>query len=181
MAIKNTVQIGDPVLRLSATSVGQADETAFNSEYIQQTITDLIDTMREGQLVGIAAPQIGESVRIFVTEIRETQFRSKEEAEPLTVYINPEVVSVSHETELDWEGCGSIAHSGLFGEVERAKEITVKYTDQQGVSHETSASGLLARVIQHENDHLNGVMFTDLCDPKSLVSREYYIDHVAKR
>lgn len=170
-----TIQIGDPVLRETAQAV-----KVINDQHIQQIITDLISTMRENNLVGIAAPQIGESVRIFVSEIRETRFRKKGTDE-LRIYINPEITTVSHETEIGWEGCGSVINSGLFAKVERAKQINVKFTDEMGVSREIKASGLLARVIQHENDHLNGVMFTDLCDPMTMVSREYYINNIANR
>ncbi len=176
MTVKKSVQIGDPVLRETAVEIEDVE-----TSYMQAIITDLIETMRADNLIGMAAPQIGESVRIFVTEIRETEFRTAAEASPLTVYINPEIYWVSHETEMGWEGCGSVANSGLFGEVKRAKEIKVKFTDETGVSREIEASGLLARVIQHENDHLNGIIFTDLCDPKSLVSREWYIENIAKR
>lgn len=179
MPIRETVQIGEPVLRLSATPVGQADETAIDSEHIQALTTDLIDTMRKEGLVGIAAPQVGESLRIFVTEVREGNKRGAA-TDPVTVYINPMIIATSFETEVDYEGCGSISHGELFGKVERSKEITIKYTDKNGVSREKTASGLMARVIQHENDHLHGVMFTDLCDPKSLVSREYYLKLINK-
>lgn len=173
MAVRKTVQIGEPVLRETAKKVDSVSNPS-----VKVVIQDLVDTMREKELVGIAAPQLGESLRIFVSEIRETKFRTKEEVEPLTIYINPEIVSVSHETKLGYEGCGSVAHSGLFGQVERAREVTVKFTDETGVSREMNASGLLARIIQHENDHLNGVMFTDLCDPRTLVDREYYLKSI---
>jgi len=170
MTTQETVQIGDPVLRETA-------QNAENIDSVASIITDLTDTMQSEKLVGIAAPQIGVSARLFVSEIREGNMRNAP-VEPLCVYINPEIVHVSHETELDYEGCGSIAHGDIFGLVERSIEITVKYKDGVGVSREKTASGLLARIIQHEMDHLDGILFTDLCDPKTLVSREYYIKHV---
>ena len=172
MAVIKTTLIGEPVLRETAEQVLDVSDT-----HIQQTIADLVDTMREEQLIGMAAPQIGDPVRIFVSEIRETPLR-KSGFDMLRVFINPEITEFSRETELSFEGCGSIP--GLFGEVERSSEITVKYQDEKGVSCEMKAEGLLAHVIQHENDHLNGILFTDLADPKSLVSREYYIKHVLK-
>lgn len=170
MSVIKTTLIGEPVLRETAESVIDVTDVR-----IQQTIADLIDTMREEQLIGMAAPQIGDPVRIFVSEIRETQFR-KTGFDTLRIYINPEIMSFSRETELDYEGCGSIP--GLFGKVERSVEIFLKYQDEEGVPREMTASGLLARVIQHEIDHLNGVLFTDLADPKSLVSKDYYIKHI---
>ena len=180
MAMQETVLIGEPVLRLPATPVALAGETSkkvanFNDEVVKNTVVDLIDTMRQQELAGMAAPQIRVSLAIFVTEIRETKYRSGETDE-LRIYINPEIVKLSHETELGWEGCGSIP--GLFGQVERAKEIAVNYCDKTGVSREITANGLLARVIQHEIDHLNGILFTDLADPKTFVSREYYLEHI---
>lgn len=116
MAVRKTVQIGEPVLRETAVSV--TDITNFE---IQASIADLVETMRNEGLIGIAAPQVGESLRIFVSEVRETEFRSKEDADPLTIYINPKITHVSHETETDYEGCGSILSSGIFGKVKRAR------------------------------------------------------------
>lgn len=172
MAVIKTVHIGDPVLRETAESVSNVSDVR-----IQQTINDLVDTMREEKLIGMAAPQIGDSVRIFVSEIRETSVR-KSGFDTLRVYVNPEITEFSRETILDYEGCGSIP--SLFGKVERAATVTVKYLDERGVSREMKAKDLLARVIQHEIDHLNGILFTDLADSKSLVSREYYIKHILK-
>ena len=157
----------DPILRQVATRV----EDVYDKE-IQQLITDCIDTMYAEDLAGYAAPQLGESVRVFVTELRETKYRKGINPTPLTVYINPKITSRSPETELGWEGCGSIPD--VFGQVERSKDITVTYTNQNGKLESLDASGLLARVIQHEYDHLEGILFTDLADPKSLISREEY-------
>lgn len=172
MAVTKTVQIGAPVLRETAREV-----TDVSDATVQQLIIDLRDTMRHKSLVGLAAPQIDQLLRVFVSEIRETAIR-KGESSPLQVYCNPKIVHVSHETELGWEGCGSIANGQLLGEVERPREITLQYQDERGVSHETKASGLLARIMQHEIDHLDGILFTDKCDPKSLVSREYYLKYI---
>lgn len=170
MSIKPSVLIGEAVLRETAKEVSNQD-----SDKIQSYITDLVDTMRKEELIGLSAPQLNVSKQIIVTEIRETKFR-KGITDELRVYINPEITDFSRETTLDWEGCGSIP--GLFGKVERSIAITLKYLDQKGVSREMSATGLLARVIQHEVNHLNGILFTDLADPQSLVSREYYLKHV---
>ncbi|MDA8596785.1 peptide deformylase [Candidatus Pacebacteria bacterium] len=97
------------------------------------------------------------------------------------------MVQVSSKTELDWEGCGSLP--GVFAQVTRPTAIELRYIDETGVSSHTpasqvgdrremKASGLLARVIQHEIDHLDGVMFTDIADPSTLVSSEYYLKHI---
>ena len=131
--------------------------------------------MKKEDLVGMSAPQIGESVRIFVSEIRKTKFRN-EGFDELCVYINPKTMKVSNETKLGWEGCGSVP--GLFGQVERAKEVTIEYFDREGEKHTKTCSGLLAVVVQHEIDHLNGILFTDLADPKTFISKEYYLEKI---
>jgi len=148
-------QIGHKVIRARAAEVtlplGDADK---------QTVQDLIDTLHPANLVGIAAPQIGRGVRIFVTELRPTEFR-KIDADPLRVFINPEILEMSEEKVLGYEGCGSVAHSGLFGEVYRAHAVTVRYFDEHEVQHTRRFEGFLARVIQHEFDHIEGTVFLD--------------------
>lgn len=167
MTVRNTFLLGEAVLRETALPVRDV-------ENLTEVITDLTDTMRAEELAGMSAPQIGESLRLFVTEIRETKYRTGQ-SDPLRVYINPEITEFSRETALGWEGCGSIP--GLFGKVERPVKISLKYLDQEGVSREMKADGLLARIIQHEVDHLNGILFTDTSDPSTFVSAEYYIKH----
>ncbi len=169
MAIRKTVQAGNPVIRAKAQKVKvPLDKTS------QQIITDLVDTMRACELVGIAAPQIGKGVRIFVTEVRKTKFR-KNTPIPLQVFINPEIIESSKKQVSDWEGCGSVANSYLFAKVMRPEKVTVRAFDQQGEKFELETSGLLARIIQHENDHLNGVLFTDKADLSTVMSREEYL------
>jgi len=171
MAIRKTIQIGEPVLRETTKSVEE-----YSNSHITQVITDLVDTMRENNLVGMAAPQIGESLRIFVVEVRETKYRNRE-TEELLVFINPSIIERSEETELGYEGCGSVASGGLFGEVARAKEVTVTYTNQSGEDCSGIFTGFIARIIQHEMDHIDGIEFTDISDPKTFMGREYYIEH----
>lgn len=171
MAIRETILIGENVLRETASEVTKCADSV-----VKQTILDLRETMRANNLVGMAAPQIGVPLSIFVSEIREGNARNAP-VEPFSVYINPKIVQVPHETDTDWEGCGSIPW--VFGKVTRSKQITLQYMDENGVSHETELSGLTARIAQHEVDHLNGILFTDICDPKTLVSREYYLEHIA--
>lgn len=171
MAIRKTIQIGEPVLRETTLSV-----VSYNDAYVTQVITDLVDTMRDVGLVGMAAPQIGESVRIFVVEVRETEYR-KNALEPLLVFINPVITDSSDEIQVGYEGCGSVASGSLFGEVKRAQEITVTYTNQVGDDCTGTFTGLVARIIQHEMDHINGIEFTDISDPKTFMGKEYYIEH----
>lgn len=170
MAICKTTLLGEDVLRETAQSVENPTDS-----HTQAVIDALIDTMRAEDLVGMAAPQIGKSLRIFISEVRETKYR-KGVTEELQVYINPVITHVSEETSLGWEGCGSIP--GIFGQVERSTEITIEYTNLEGESEAAVLSGFLAIIAQHEVDHLGGIMFTDLANPATFVSGEYYKEHI---
>ena len=168
--IKKTVQIGDLILRTKAEVVKD-----IKSVKIKKLIADLTDTMRENNLVGIAAPQIGVSLRVFVTEIRKTKIRKDAEVDELRVFINPKIVSVSKKMNKDWEGCGSVAQGGLFAMVSRPESIQVQAYNEHAEPFILQTSGLLARIIQHETDHLNGVMFTDIAEIKTLIGRDEYL------
>ena len=173
MIIKNATQVGNPIIRKKALRV-----TDFKSKETKKIVRDLVDSMRHHNLVGMAANQIGVSCRVFVTEIRETKLRKQhrpDDVDDLRIFINPKVVAVSEKTVKDWEGCGSVACASLFGKVERPKEITVEAYDEKGKKFTLAAKGLLARVIQHEIDHLNGIVFTDTADRKTFTSRDEYL------
>lgn len=171
MSVKKVTQIGAEVLRSISSEVELpiADGT-------REIIRDLIDTMRDANLIGIAAPQIGIGERIFVTEIRGTKYRDNESIHPeLKVYINPEIVSLSNSLEGGIEGCGSLCKAGLFGEVERSVSVVIAAYDEQGKKFTLEANGLLGRCIQHEMDHINGVMCIDkFKDTRTLMSVEHY-------
>lgn len=138
--------------------------------------------MRHHGLVGMAAPQIGSDLRIFISEVRLTQFRrDRKKLDPLKVFINPKITSLSRKHVSDIEGCGSVANANLFAQVKRPETITVVAMDAQGKEFELKAKGLLARIIQHEMDHINGIVFTDKADPKTYMSGEEYLKVVKKR
>lgn len=149
MALREIVKIPDEVLRKKAHKV-----TNFDKE-LATIIDDMFETMREEPGVGLAAPQIGLSQRLVVIEYAE------DEAEKPKSFalINPEIIKTSDETELGIEGCLSIPN--LVGEVERFSSITVKAQNKFGKSIRVKASGWLARIFQHEIDHLEGILFTD--------------------
>lgn len=168
--IKKTIQIGNSILRTKAEVVEN-----IKSAKIQKLIKDLTDTMRENNLVGIAAPQIGVSLQVFITEIRKTKNRKDTMSDSLRVFINPKIISVSKKKNQDWEGCGSVAKGGLFAMVSRPESVIVEAYNEHNEVFTLKTSGLLARIIQHENDHLNGIMFTDIADIKSLISSEEYL------
>jgi len=132
--------------------------------------------MRYQGLVGMAAPQIGINRRIFVSEIRKTKTRTRSGIDPVRSFINPKIINSSRKQVVGYEGCGSVACSGLFGNVKRAQSLTIEAFDEKGKKFKLYASGLLARIIQHETDHLDGEVFLDrLSDTKSLMSREEYL------
>ncbi len=169
MITKNATQVGNPLIRKRAKRVGSKKTKAT-----KQVVANLVDSMRYHDLVGMAAPQIGVGLRIFVTEIRKTKFR-KGVTDPLRVFINPRILSFSKNKAKGWEGCGSVATANLFGTVNRPASLVVEATNEKGEKFQLKAKGLLARVIQHEIDHLNGIVFIDKADPKTYMSRNEYI------
>ncbi len=149
----------------------------FRSPSMKSLIKDLADTMRAQGLVGIAAPQIGISQQVFLTETRKTKFRKNVKGnDALQVYINPKIIKRSKSHTVLMEGCGSLAEAGLFGPVKRPKEITVQAYDRRGNIFTIKAKGLLAKIIQHEYDHLQGIICIDkYSDPRKILSREEYL------
>ncbi len=171
MAILKVAQLGNPVLRKKAEPVPQ---DIIRSAGVQSLIDDMIDTMREYNGAGLAAPQVHESVQIIVLEAGENP-RYKDAPEvPLTIIINPKIVSFSEEMEEDWEGCLSL--NDLWGLVNRAVEITVTGFDRKGEQILIEAEDFFARALQHEIDHLHGKVFIDrMSDFTSLsFGKEYH-------
>jgi peptide deformylase len=160
MSILKVARMGHPVLRARAKPLDPAD---IKSARIQQLIDDMFDTMQEYQGVGLAAPQVHEGVRLFVAGFAPRRDEGDEDDEdggvPLMALINPEISVVGRETQDDWEGCLSIPD--VRGRVVRAREISVKAFDRKGRAVQMNARGFTARVIQHETDHLDGVLFLD--------------------
>jgi peptide deformylase len=158
MAIRTIVTLPDPVLRRKARPV-----TKFDKD-LQTLIDDMIETMREAPGVGLAAPQVGVPERVIVVEYAEPEEveegEEPQEVEPkLYVMVNPEIVKASADSEVGVEGCLSIP--GLVGEVERVYEVRIKGLNRRGQPVKLKAEGWLARIFQHEIDHINGVLFTD--------------------
>jgi peptide deformylase len=151
MAVLEIVTIPDAVLRRKARKV-----TAFDKEF-QILVDDMVETMRAAPGVGLAAPQVGVSLRLIVVE-----FGSEEDEEaPKKLYIvaNPEIVMASEEKVTGIEACLSVP--GLVGEVERHKSIIVRGLNRQGKPIKVKAEGWLDRIFQHEIDHLDGIIYTD--------------------
>jgi len=152
MTLRQIVTLPDPVLRRKARPV-----TRFDAE-LQTLIDDMIETMREAPGVGLAAPQVGVSERVIVVEYAENE-EQEDAPKKLYVMINPEIKIPSEETESAIEGCLSVP--GWQGEVERSLGVTVKGQTRRGQPMKVKAKGWLARIFQHEIDHINGVVFTD--------------------
>jgi peptide deformylase len=179
MSIQNTTQVGNKIIRTISITVSNPKSLA-----VRKTVKDLIDSMHKNELVGMAAPQIGKNIRIFVTEIRETKLRKGQgvkNVDLLRVFINPVITSVSKKSVKGWEGCGSVASANLFALVNRPTSLTIEALDENGVKFKLKADKLIARVIQHEMDHLNGVVFTDKADTKTYTSRDEYLKLRAKK
>jgi peptide deformylase len=152
MALRQIVYLPDQILRKKAQPVKKFDAP------LQALIDDMIETMREAPGVGLAAPQVGVSSRLIVVEYAMDD--SKEDApKKLFVMANPEIKELSAETELGVEGCLSVP--GLQGEVERSLQVTVKGLNRHGQPMKVKARGWMARIFQHEIDHINGIVFTD--------------------
>jgi peptide deformylase len=149
MALREVVTIPDEVLRRKAHKV-----TNFDKD-LSTLIDDMFETMRQAPGVGLAAPQVAISQRVIVVEYAE-----EEEEKPKSfAVINPEIIKTSAETEMGIEGCLSIPN--LVGEVDRFSAIVVKGFNKQGKPVKIKSSGWLARIFQHEIDHLEGILFTD--------------------
>lgn len=155
MALRKIVTLPDPILKRKARPV-----TKFDKE-LHTLLDDMVETMRDAPGVGLAAPQIGLSDRILVIEYHEKEEDEENEDAPKKVWtvINPEIVKVSEEMLMGVEGCLSIP--GLLGEVERHAEVQVKALNKHGKPVKIKAKGWLARIFQHEIDHLNGILFTE--------------------
>ena len=155
MSILKVARMGHPVLRRKARAL---DRNEMTSAPVQKLIDDMIDTMVEYHGVGLAAPQVHESLRLFVAAFEPADEESGRDPEPIAI-INPEITPVGADTVDDWEGCLSIPD--IRGRVTRAREIRVRAYDRRGERIELRAHDFPARVIQHETDHLDGVLFFD--------------------
>ncbi len=169
MAVRDILSIGHPTLREAAQPV---PAEAVGSARVQSLIDDLIDTMHAADGAGIAAPQIGESMRIVVMEVTANPRYPYKPPIPLTVAINPTVEPLDDELVEINEGCLSVP---LRGNVHRHVNVRVRYLDREGVEHDEVERGLTAGTWQHECDHLDGVLFVDrVTDPTTLTTWAEY-------
>jgi len=155
MTLKEIVKFPDPFLRLKAKPVKKFDKE------LQTLIDDMYETMINEPGVGLAAPQIGESLRLVVIEYaEEPEEEGAPEPKPKRyVLVNPEIIEKSEEMVEGIEGCLSVP--GLIGKVDRHEKITVKALTRHGKPQKVKAEGWMARIIQHEMDHLDGILYID--------------------
>jgi peptide deformylase len=154
MSILKVARMGHPVLRAKARALERAD---FKKPAVQRLIDDMIDTMDEYHGVGLAAPQVHMGLRVFVALLNADD-TADTEREPVVI-VNPEITPVGTDLVNGWEGCLSIPD--IRGQVPRAREITLRALDRNGERIEHHLHDFPARVIQHETDHLDGILFFD--------------------
>jgi peptide deformylase len=170
VSVREVVPIGDPVLRRRAREL-RVEEIA--SPEVQRLIDDLIETKRAADGAGLAAPQVGEPVRIAVAEVEGVNPRYPYKPPiPLTVIVNPVIEPIGDASELISEGCLSLP--GVRAEVPRRMSINVRYLDRDGNGRVERKNGLTAGTFQHEVDHLDGTLITDRADPAGVTTWEEY-------
>mgnify|MGYP001797476458 CR=1 FL=1 len=152
--ILKIAELGNSVLRSPARPVDNIQDPA-----VQQLIDDLIHTAIKTNGVGIAAPQVYKKLQLFIVASRPNlRYLHAPVMEP-TAMINPQIISYSDDTEMGWEGCLSVP--GMRGNVRRSREIELRYSDRHGQRQQKVFTGFVARIIQHEFDHINGKVFLD--------------------
>ena len=152
MAIREILKMGNPILLKESEKVKK-----FDTPEIHELIKDMIETMKDAQGAGLAAPQVGESIQLVIFGVDKNERYPEAEEVPFTVLINPVITPLNQEKEDDWEGCLSVP--GMRGVVPRYKTINYKGFDQYGNEINRNAEGFHARVVQHECDHLFGILY----------------------
>ena len=167
-------QLGNPVLRRKSQFVQNIQD-----DRIQQLIDNLISTVQHAHGVGIAAPQVARGDRLFIVASRPNlRYPQAPKMEP-TAMINPRIVASSTEIVKDWEGCLSIP--GIRGLVPRSRSIEIEYTSRDGQLHKQELTDFVARIFQHEHDHLDGIMFLDRVEnTRELMTEDEYQQQFVK-
>lgn len=159
------VTIGHKTLAKKAEPVKKIDKS------LKQNVKEMFEVLDGLNGVGLAAPQVDIPQRFFIVSIKDEDFR--------LVCINPEIISMQNSFETKEEGCLSIP--GIYAPVSRSKKVKLKFTDLDGVEHVLKAEDLLARIFQHECDHLNGKLFVELVDKENLEKIEDEISLIRKK
>jgi peptide deformylase len=173
MAVLDIVKIGEPVLRAVAEPVG-TDE--LSTPTFQGFLDDLVETMRAANGAGLAAPQVGVAKRVFCVEVHDNPRYPYKPDIDLRVLLNPELRALSEETFSNYEGCLSIPD--LRGLLPRALEVELTYTDRDGRRVVEAIRGVSAGTFQHEQDHLDGILFVDRVeDTRTLTTWDGFREH----
>ncbi len=152
--VLKVAELGNPVLRSPTTPIQNIPDPA-----LQKLIDDLLKTIKKTNGVGIAAPQVSKSLQLFIVASRPNlRYLNAPTMEP-TAMINPQILAYSDETYQDWEGCLSVP--GMRGLVRRSRQIEVRWCDRHGEQHTKTFTDFVARIIQHEYDHIHGKVFLD--------------------
>lgn len=176
MKVLLRTQFGDPILRKKTKEV---QSQFLKTQGFKNMVLQMFYTMEQTDGVGLAAPQIGKSLRLAVIQVNPTKFRKNLERLPKTVIINPRILWHSKEEAEDWEGC--LSFPDARGKVFRYKEIKVRYTNENGQEIVRDLIGFSARVFQHEIDHLNGILYIDrMRSMKSFMSLKEFKKRVLK-
>ncbi|MDH3737936.1 MAG: peptide deformylase [Alphaproteobacteria bacterium] len=152
MALLPIIYAPDPRLKIKCRPVETVDQS------VRDFMRDMLETMYAAPGIGLSAPQVGDTRRIIVCDVA----REGEDPQPIQL-VNPEIVSASDDIRLAEEGCLSLPDH--FAEVERPSEVRIRYLDENGKTQEMDADGLLAACVQHEMDHLEGILFVDYLSP----------------
>lgn len=175
--IKPICRLGNPVLREKAKLVPLE---FIKTDDFNQLIIDLFDSMKHYGGIGIAAPQIGVSLQVALIQLEGVNRYNEIIDLPLTTFINPQIEFLSDDTQSFWEGCLSVP--GLRGLVERPTHVRVTYLNEKGEEKVLEASGFLATVLQHELDHLFGILYVDrIKDTKYLSYQEEYESFIVNK
>jgi len=164
---------GDPILRKKCEDVERIDDD------VRRLINDMVDTLIEHNGIGLAAPQVHQPLRIFITAVPQEQADGNWSPGKLRVFINPKILHVSEKKEMRSEGCLSIPK--VYAEVERPAKVQIQATDLDGNLFEEEFSGLPGRCILHENDHINGVLFIDRVSKKDRRKLDRRLQELAKK
>ncbi len=177
MAKRTILKMGHPILREKARELSREE---IQSKWFKELIHDMIETMHSEEGVGIAAPQVGESVRVSVIEFEDDSDRYPESgAQKLSIFVNPVLKVLDEKTDGFWEGCLSVP--GLRGFVERPRKVSVEYLNELGEKKTLTTDGFLAIVLQHEFDHLDGILYVDrITDKTKLAFIEEYREFILK-
>ena len=171
MATRKILEVGTPSLRERSVELSK---TQIRSPMMRRLVKDMSDSLEAASGIGLAAPQIGEQVRVVLLDVpSENRYTDKTNSMPRTVYVNPVITVLDEDKAGYWEGCLSVP--GKRGLVERPQHIRVDYLDLAAQSRSIEVEGFIATVFQHECDHLDGVLYIDkVAKPELLLTEEEF-------